>query len=99
MKDVFLVHISLPDAFSWEFYELIPKQYELISALLERRVVLNYSMDIERKNIWAFFEASNREELMDILGTFPIMDDVKVNVQDLAFYNAAPLPMKEPILN
>lgn len=99
MKDVFLVHIILPDVFTGELYKLIPKQRELINELLEKRVVLNYSLDMERKNIWAFFEAKDKIELTAILNTFPIIRDVKVTIHELAFYDAAPFPIQDPIMN
>lgn len=99
MKDVYLVHITLPDVFTDDLYNLIPKQRELINNLLEKRIVLNYSLDMERKNIWVFFEAKDREELNTILNTFPIIKDVKVVVHELAFYDAAPFPIQEPIMN
>ena len=45
MKDVFLVHITLPDIFTPKFWELVPKQTKRINDLLEKRVILNYSLD------------------------------------------------------
>ena len=99
MKDVFMVHITLPDVFTSELYNLIPKQRELINGLLDKRIVLNYSLDMERKNIWVFFEVKNREELINILNTFPIIKDVKVAIHDLAFYDTAPFPIQDPIMN
>lgn len=99
MKDVYLVHITLPDVFTNDLYNQIPKQKELINNLLERRIALNYSLDMERKNIWVFFEAKDREELNSILNTFPIIKDVKVTVHELAFYDAAPFPIQEPMMN
>ena len=94
-----MVHITLPDVFTSELYNLIPKQRELINGLLDKRIVLNYSLDMERKNIWVFFEVKNREELINILNTFPIIKDVKVAVHDLAFYDTAPFPIQDPIMN
>lgn len=99
MKEVFLVHISLPDTFTKELYDLIPRQKELLNTLLERRVVLNYSLDMERKNMWVFFEVENRGELGQILSQFPSLNNIRVNIHEMAFYDAAPLPMPDPIMN
>ncbi len=99
MKDVFLVHISLPDVFTREVYDLIPEQRELINRLLEQRVVLNYSLDMERKNMWVFFEVQDKDELGIILSKFPIIHDIKVTIHEMAFYDVAPLPMPDPIMN
>lgn len=99
MKDVFLVHIKLPEIFTSQFYDLIPKQRKLINELLEKRVVLSYSLDMERKNLWVFFEARDRDELTSVLNLFPIIKNVKVNIHELAFYDAAPVLMPNPIMN
>lgn len=99
MKNVYLVHITLPDVFTQELYSQIPRQRELINELLEKRIVLNYSLDMERKNIYVFFDVEDRAELNKILATFPIIIGVKVMVRDLAFYDAAPFPVQEPIMN
>jgi hypothetical protein len=99
MKDVFLVHITLPDFFSKKFYDLIPKQRALINNLLEKRVVLSYSLDMERKNVWVYIDAISEQHVMDILSTFPIIKEVKVNIHELAFFDSAPITLPDLILN
>lgn len=99
MKEVYLVHIQLPEVFSFEFYEIIPRQREVVNQLMERRVILNYSLDMERKNVWAVFEVANQTELMLELNSFPIIDDVTFEIHELAFHNAAPVDLPDVILN
>jgi hypothetical protein len=99
MKDVFLVHITLPDFFSKKFYDLIPKQRLLINQLLEKRTILSYSLDMERQNLWVYIEAVSEQEVMDILSTFPIIKEVKVNIHELAFFDRAPVSLPDLILN
>lgn len=99
MKDTFLVHIQLPDIFSPKFVALIPKHRKLINDLLEQRVLLSYSLDMERQNVWAFFSAKNEQEVMDILSTFPIIKEVKLKIHELAFYDSAPVGLPELIMN
>ncbi|MGZ3931452.1 MAG: hypothetical protein ACXVP0_08870 [Bacteroidia bacterium] len=99
MKEVFLVHIRLPEIFSTRFMSMIPKHRALVNDLLEKRVMLSYSLDIERHNVWAFFEAKSEKEVMDILSTFPIIKDVKVKIHELAFYDSAPVGLPELIMN
>jgi hypothetical protein len=99
MKSVYLVHIALPEIFTEEFYELIPKQRLLINNLLAKRIVLSYSLDMDRKNLWVFFEAKDSEHLNRILKTFPIIKNVKVKIHELAFYDAAPVLLPDPIMN
>jgi len=99
MRDIFLVHITLPDFFSKKFYELIPKQRLLINGLLEKRVIRSYSLDMDRQNLWVYIEAISEQEVMDILSTFPIIKEVKVNIHELAFFDSAQVSMPDLILN
>lgn len=99
MKELFLVHIRLPEIFSTRFMAMIPKHRALVNELLEKRVMLSYSLDMERQNVWAFFEAKSEEEVMDILSTFPIIKDVKVKIHELAFYDSAPVGLPDLIMN
>lgn len=99
MKDAFLVHITLPDVFTQKFYSLIPKQREHINDLLEKQVVLSYSMDMERKNVWIYIHANGENEVMDLLSAFPIIREVKIVIHELAFHNAAQNAMPELIMN
>lgn len=96
---LFLAHMTLPDVFTQRLYRLIPQQRFLINKLLEQRVVLSYSLDMERKNVYAFIEAENEQKVMDILSTFPIIKDVKVSIQELAFLDIAPITLPDLILN
>ena len=99
MDEVFLVHITLPEVFTGEIYELIPQQRTLINDLMEKRVVLSYSLDMVRRNIWAFVEARDQEHLMSILSTFPIIAHVGLHIHELAYHDSAPLSLPDLIMN
>ncbi len=97
--DVFQVHIILPEIFSTRFAALIPQQYAKINELLEKRVILNYALDMARVNMWITIQAKDETEVMDILATFPVMKDVKAEIYELAFFNSAPIGLPELIMN
>lgn len=97
--DTFQVHIRLPDIFTRRFAALIPQQRERVNQLLEKRVILNYALDMERSNLWVTMQAKNQEEVMDILATFPIIKDVQVEIYELAFFDSAPMGLPELIMN
>jgi hypothetical protein len=99
MKDAFLVHITLPDVFTPRFYDLIPRQKNLMNELLEKRIVLSYSLDMVRKNVWVFIESNSLEELQALIRTFPIVKEVKIRIHELAFHDAAPADLPELIMN
>ena len=99
MKDTFLVHITLPDVFTQTFYEMIPKQRDHINKLLEQQIILSYSLDMERKNVWMFVQADSEHEVMDLLSAFPIIKEVKVVIHELAFHDEAHKALPDLILN
>ncbi len=99
LLDTFQIHITLPDVFTRRFAALIPQQRERVNQLLEKNVILNYALDMERSNLWVTIQAKDQEEVMDILATFPIIKDVKVDIFELAFFDSAPKGLPELIMN
>lgn len=99
MKDVFMVHFTLPDHFNSEMWDVIPAQRLMVNNLLEKRVILNYSLDMDRRNLWVFMEAKDLQDVNQIIKKFPIMKFVTVRIHELAFYDTAPIGLPELILN
>lgn len=97
--NTFQIHITLPDIFTRRFAALIPQQRERVNQLLEERVILNYALDMERTQLWVTIQAKDQEAVMDILATFPIIKDVKVEITELAFFDAAPMGLPELNMN
>ena len=89
MNNTYLAHITLPDEMGAAFYRLIPRQRAVINELLKKHVVLSYSLDMDRKNLWVFISAKNEKVVMDILVTFPVIRYVHVAIHELAFHDAA----------
>jgi hypothetical protein len=99
MKDVFMIHFTLPEHFNSEMWDVIPAQRVVVNELLEKRVILNYSLDMDRRNLWLFMEGKDMQEINSIIRSFPIMKFVKVRIHELAFYDTAPIGLPELILN
>lgn len=99
MKSTFLVHITLPEIFTPKFVALIPKHRALVNELLDKGTIRSYSLDMERQNVWAFIDARDEKEVMDILSSFPIIKEVKIKISELAFYDSAPIGLPELIMN
>jgi hypothetical protein len=97
--DTFQVHIKLPEIFTKRFVSFIPDQRLLVNELLEKRVILNYALSMDRSNLWVTIQAKNQLAVMDILATFPIINDVKVEIFELAFFDSAHIGMPEIIMN
>ncbi len=96
---VFQIHIILPEIFTRSFAALIPQQRERANQLLEEQVILNYALDMNRQNLWVTLKAKNQLEVMDILSTFPIIKEVKVDIFELAFFDTAPIGLPNLIMN
>jgi len=97
--DTFQVHIKLPEIFTKRFVSFIPQQRQLVTELLEKRIILNYALSMDRSNLWVTIQAKNQLAVMDILATFPIINDVKVEIFELAFFDSAHIGMPEIIMN
>lgn len=97
--DTFQVHIKLPDIFTRRFAALIPQQRERVNQLMEERIILNYALDMERSQLWVTMQAKDQEAVMDVLATFPIIKDVKVEIFELAFFDSAPMGLPELNMN
>ncbi len=97
--DTFQVHIKLPEVFTPRFASLIPDQRERVNQLLEERTILNYALDMERSHLWVTMQAKDQATVMDILATFPIIKEVKVEIFELAFFDSAPMGLPELIMN
>ncbi|MCC6369986.1 MAG: hypothetical protein IT236_03155 [Bacteroidia bacterium] len=82
-----------------DFYKLIPKQRAVVNDWMEKRVIVSYSLDMERQNVWVFMAAKSEQEVMDVLSTFPIIQFVKVNIHELAFHDSAQVVLPELIMN
>ena len=66
---------------------------------MEKNIIRNYSLDMERHNVWAFIDAKDETEVMDILSSFPIIKEVQLTIHELAFHDLAPMGMPELIMN
>jgi hypothetical protein len=99
MKSTFLAHLILPEFFPTKFMALIPKQRARVNQLMDQGVIKSYSLDMARRNVWAFIEANDEEEVMEYLQSFPIIKEVKIRIHELAFYDSAPVGLPELIMN
>lgn len=96
---VFQIHITLPNMFNQQFTALIPEQRRVVNKLLAAQVILSYALDMERQNLWITIQAKNQLQVMDVLSTFPIIKEVKVDIFELAFFDTVPVSMHEFIMN
>lgn len=96
---VFQIHITLPNMFNQQFTALIPEQRRVVNKLLAAQVILSYALDMERQNLWITIQAKNQLQVMNVLSTFPIIKEVKVDIFELSFFDTVPVSMHEFIMN
>lgn len=94
-----MVHILLPELFTQEIYQILNSQREKVRQLLDDQILLSYSMDMERKQVWAFIKGQSKLEVYELLRSFPIFPSVQVTIHELAFHDMAPVHMPDLILN
>ena len=99
MKNVYMVHITLPDTFSAELYKLLPKHRAFINDLMDQRIILSYSLDMARKNVWAVFELNSEAEVVACLQRFPLIRFIEYQMHELAYHDTVSLKMQELIMN
>jgi hypothetical protein len=97
--NIFQIHITLPSMFNQKFIALIPEQRRVVNELLADQIIMSYALDMERQNLWITIQAKNQLQVMDVLSTFPIIKEVKVDIFELAFFDSAPTGIHELIMN
>jgi len=97
--ETFMVHILLPELFTQEIYGILNSQRERVRQLLDDQILMSYSMDMERRQVWAFIRGNSKLEVYELLKSFPIFKSVKVTIHELAFHDIAPVHMPDLILN
>ncbi len=83
----YMVEIDLPVPFNQEFISLIPKQRELINNLMKDKIITSYAVSIEDGKLWTTMLAESEDDIVDILITFPIIDQIEYKISKLAFHN------------
>ena len=82
----FFVEISLPNYFTEEFISKIPKQREVVDNWMQKGVILNYSLALDRSKVWMIVSGQSKKEVREVLSTFPLINDMKPEIFPLAFY-------------
>lgn len=89
MKNAYMVEFDLPEEFTQDFMELIPKQRFVINQMMVEGVIQNYSLSLERDKLWAVMVAESEFELMEELTRMPLIDYMQPHVSQLMFHNSA----------
>jgi len=95
----FMVDIQLPTDPSAEFFALVPLQRAHIDKLLERGVVMGYSLSIDRLRLWIALNARNERDAVEILAAFPMFKFFEPTIHPLMFHNNSLMSVLKVSLN
>jgi hypothetical protein len=84
----FIADIKLKLPFSDEFIKLIPSQRQVIDELMGEGIIVSYSLSADRAKLWVTFIADTETEVLEYIGTFPLIDYLEPKVYELAFHNS-----------
>ncbi|MES2593510.1 MAG: muconolactone Delta-isomerase family protein [Bacteroidota bacterium] len=97
--NTYMVSIQLPDELTEDFISLIPKQREMIDELMNEGKILQYALAIDRSKLWITLSADSKKDVLVIISAFPLIDYMKPNVFELAFYNSISTELPKLIMN
>ncbi len=84
----YIVIITLPNEIDIEFMSLVPTHRAAINKLMQRGVILSYSLNMERTCLWIIMNVKEEEEIANILHRLPLHKYfLNYDVQLLMFHN------------
>jgi muconolactone delta-isomerase len=95
----FMATILLPETLTEEFISLIPQQRFVVNRLVEKNIILNYSLSADRSKLWIVFNAKDEDHVRRVIQRFPLFKFMKVNIDELAFVESKALRFPELMWN
>lgn len=97
--NTYMVIIQLPKQLTDEFLSLVPMQRECINELMNEGKILQYSLAIDRSNLWLTISAHSKAQAVDIVSSFPLIGYMKPHFIELALYNSISTELPKLIMN
>jgi muconolactone delta-isomerase len=94
-----MISIKLQNELTDDFISLIPKQRKIINELMDEGKVLQYSLALDRSQLWVIVSANSETKAMDIISTFPLIKYMKPKIFELAFHNSLSNELPKLIMN
>lgn len=91
----YMVEFDLPAVIDEGFANRIPAQRIKVDELMEKGVLLSYSLSVDRQKLWCIFKASSESEVMESIAEFPLIKYMTPVITELMFHNmvAARIPL------
>jgi len=97
--NTYMVSITMPDQKDSEFLSLIPRERQHIDGLMERNVVLTYTLSADRTRLWTTINAESLDSAHEIVNEFPLRKFMAVEIFELTFHNTAAIRMPTLSMN
>jgi muconolactone delta-isomerase len=90
-----MVEFDLPTHMDDEFMNRIPAQRLKIDEMMEKGVLLSYSLSADRQKLWCIVKADSEMDVMESISEFPLIKYMTPMITELMFHNmvAARIPL------
>jgi hypothetical protein len=96
----YLVEIELPTNYSEEFERKINTQRLMVNKLIEKGVILSYSLATNRSKLWFITHAISKSEVFNMIASMPLYDYfVQYLIHELLFSETTEPAIPQPSLN
>ncbi|MGK0390903.1 MAG: muconolactone delta-isomerase [Maribacter sp.] len=95
----YMVALNLPEEMDMQFINLIPKQRKMVNDLFTEKVLLTYTLSLDRKRLWATILAETESEVIEIMESFPLTQFMTYEIHPLMFNEIAEIGMPAISLN
>jgi hypothetical protein len=95
----FMVVVKLPEHFDSEFISKIPKQRALVNKLLNKGIIVSYTLSLDRTQLWIMMNGESRSEVSTIIDTFPLREYFRFEIHEVLFHEHAEFTIPQFSLN
>jgi muconolactone delta-isomerase len=91
----YMVEFDLPTHMDDGFMNRIPAQRLKIDEMMEKGVLLSYSLSADRQKLWCIVKADSEMDVMESISEFPLIKYMTPMITELMFHNmvAARIPL------
>ena len=91
--------ILLPENLTEEFISLIPQQRFAVNRLVDKNIILNYSLSADRSKLWIAFNAKDEDHVRRVIQRFPLFKFMKVKIDELMFVESKVMAFPDLVWN
>ena len=81
------------------FFSLIPAQRAYINKMMEKGLIISYSLNETRTRLWCIVNAPDAKTVKRLIAAFPLIDYLHPEIIPLMFHNSIVVPIPKFSLN